>query len=131
MSTTAAAPTVLAEVWRIARFGVVGVAATLTHLACAEAILLLHTPAALSFLLGFLPAFAVSYLGHRYFTFGAGSSGSLLKFLVVALIGLAVGEAALHALAATGQLGAPLRILISVFLMPFATYFAAKFWAFR
>ncbi|MDB5452981.1 MAG: hypothetical protein JWO33_1559 [Caulobacteraceae bacterium] len=130
MSTTPLLTKSLAlEAGRLARFGMVGAGATLIHLAGAELAVLWHVTPWLAFLLGFAPAFLFSYLGHRYFTFGHGSRDSLLKFLVVALLGLAVGEGVLHLL--QPHMGPHLRILVSVFAMPLATYVAARAWAFR
>ena len=123
----------LAELFRIARFGMVGVAATLTQAGGSLLAAYLqgghHAKDWLAILLGFVPAFAVSYLGHRYFTFGHGSKSSFFKFLTVALIGLAVAEAVLPFL--RDHFGVYVRVLVSVLVMPFATYLAAKFWAFR
>src|SRR4051812_8146741 len=116
----------VAEAARMARFGVVGGVATLIHLAGAELAVLKHVAPWLAFMLGFVPGFTVSYLGHRYFTFGQGSKGSLARYLIIALVGLAIGEGVLHLL--EPHFGPPLRILISVFAMPLATYFAARAW---
>jgi putative flippase GtrA len=123
----------LAELFRIARFGLVGVAATGTQaLGSLTAAYLQGGHQAkdwLAILIGFPLAFAVSYIGHRYFTFGHGTKSSMFKFLTVALIGLAVAEAVVPFLRA--HFGVYLRILVSVMVMPFATYVAAKFWAFK
>jgi putative flippase GtrA len=118
-----------AEAGRLARFSVVGVGATLIHLAGAELAVLWKVAPWLAFLLGFLPAFLFSYLGHRHFTFGQGSRGSLIKFLIVALTGLAVGEGVLRL--TQPHMHAHLGILVSVVAMPLATYVAARAWAFK
>ena len=119
----------VAEAWRIARFGVVGVAATGTQAAGSLLAAYLKAHDWQAILIGFVPAFAISYIGHRYFTFGHGSKSSFFKFLTVALIGLAVAEAVLPFL--RDHFGVYVRVLVSVLVMPFATYLAAKFWAFR
>ena len=119
----------VAEAWRIVRFGVVGGAATVTQAGGSLLAAYLKAQDWQALLIGFVPAFAISYIGHRYFTFGKGSKNSFLKFLTVALIGMAVAQAVLPFL--REHFGIYVRILVSVLVMPFATYLAAKFWAFR
>jgi putative flippase GtrA len=119
----------VAEAARLARFGIVGLGATLIHLAGAELAVLWKVAPWLAFLIGFVPAFLFSYLGHRHFTFGHAAPGSLIKFLVVALVGVAVGEGVLRL--TQPHLHPHLGILVSVLVMPLATYVAARAWAFR
>ena len=66
---------VRAEIFRIARFGIVGLSAMLTHIVIAN-LVLAHVTASpyVSSLAGFLVAFGVSYLGHYHFTFGGPQS---------------------------------------------------------
>lgn len=116
----------------MARFGIVGGAATIVTLAVAEGLLLLvKMPGWLALALAFPPGFVVSYLGHRHFTFGHGGRDSLVKFFLVSVSGILVGEACLHLLGAAGALHPALKLLISVVAIPLTTYTAARLWAFR
>ena len=119
------------ELARLARFGVVGVAATLTHMAFAQVFLRLGAEAWLSFLLAYVPAFGLSYLGHRHFTFRQGDKSSPWKMLFVQVVGLSAGEAMLFAVASAPAISQSLSLVVSALIVPFATYFAAKLWVFR
>ena len=81
---------------RIIRFGLVGLAATLTHAGILWALVEgYRMPATVATLLGFLVAFVVSYLGHFYITFRSERSHkrTLPGYALVALVG-----ASLHGL---------------------------------
>lgn len=119
------------ELFRILRFGIVGGGATVTHIAVANLANWLQVTPWLAFLLGFVVAFGVSYLGHRHFTFGHESKGSLAKFFIVAVLGLGVGELVLHLLEGLDFAPNAVNLTLSVFVIPPATYLAAKFWAFK
>jgi putative flippase GtrA len=110
--------TMLAEARRITRFGLVGVAALLTHMAVAWLVLerLTGSPYAAS-LAGFLVAFCVSFLGHHHFTFAGGQDyiRTLPRFFLVAL---------------SGFLAKMVSMMVSILVIPALTYLAARLWAF-
>lgn len=125
----------MAALWssvkELARFGLIGVLATATHIVIAESVRYgLSAPAHLASFCGFVPAFGVSYLGHRYFTFaGSGAKGaSLPKFLAIALSGFL---ASLLALTAVKPLFPVFALTLSILAIPAITFVLAKFWAFR
>lgn len=126
--------TMLAEARRIARFGIVGVAATLTHMAVANTALRLLTasPYAAS-AMGFMVAFGVSYLGHYHFTFaGEGAHGkSLPRFFLVALSGFLASLVVLRGIAGYGGVPQAVSLTLSILVIPGLSYLAARAWAFR
>ena len=122
----------LAEARRITRFGIVGVAALLTHMAVAYLVLERLTGSAYAAsLLGFLVAFCVSFLGHHHFTFaeGQGYAKTLPRFLAVAVSGFLASLVVLNAVAAYG-LPKTVSLMLSILVIPALTYVAARLWAF-
>lgn len=73
--------------WRVARFGLVGVLATLTHAGVSLAALRWgHFPPLGANAAGFCLAFVVSFCGHAFFTFDAPPTlGRAVRFTAVAL----------------------------------------------
>ena len=95
-NTLPSAFTLLARMWAlpaIARYLLVGVAATLVHYFVLKALLLLGTSVAIANPIGFLIALNVTYFGNRYFAFTA-KFGHMKSFLGVAFG--AVAGAFLH-----------------------------------
>ena len=118
----------------LVRFGVVGVAALLVHLA---SVALWWVPAGLPPLvanvLAFLLAFSVSYLGHRHLTFRAGHVAhrqSLPRFFVVAGLGFAVNESLYFLLLHYTRLDYRLALLIVLGMVAAMTFILGKWWAF-
>ena len=81
--------------WQLARFGVIGVLAALTHYAIAIVLTNHSIAAGWANLVAFVTAFWVSYFGHRYFSFDAGDIShqqTLPRFILVAVIGFIFNE---------------------------------------
>ncbi|MEM9138355.1 MAG: GtrA family protein [Pseudomonadota bacterium] len=122
-------------VWKQgARFGVVGIAATLIHLGGAwSANRWLDLSEYMANSAGFALAFAVSYLGHFYWTFQAQSRHrqSLGRFLAVALTGFALSNLIVWAVVA--QAGQPFEAALAVILLivPGSSWLVSRLWAFR
>ncbi len=118
---------------QIASFGVTGATATLLHVGVAW---LLIDRAALDGLVanacGAAAAFIVSYLGNARVTFASerGLWNGAARYLVVTFASLALSSAIL---VLTQSSGLPTYIyaLIVVMTVPMATFFLAKFWAFK
>lgn len=114
-------------------FGVVGVAAMCTHFAVAAALLTAQAlPPLLANMAGFMLAFPVSYGGHRWRTFAGARprSGSLWRFLLVALGSFALNEC-LYAALLRGTGMEPRAALALVLLAVAAlTFLASRHWAF-
>lgn len=118
---------------QIASFGVVGVCATLVHVAVAW--LLIEQAALNGFVAnacGATAAFSVSYLGNASLTFASERWlwGSAFRYLAVTLVSLTLTSAIL---AFTQRNGLPTHVyaLIVIFMVPPTTFLLAKFWAFQ
>lgn len=117
-----------------ARFGIVGLAATLVHLAVAW---LAHHLAGLVPLaantLGFLSAFAFSYLGHFYWTFGqrTGHPVRLPRFLVVSATGFALTNLITWVTTSFAGASFDLALVIILVAVPLTTWTLSRLWAFR
>jgi putative flippase GtrA len=112
----------------------VGVAATLTHITVANAVLALVIGLAYAAsAVGFVVAFAVSYLGHYHFTFAkdSGYGQSLPRFFLVALTGFLGSLLVLKVIAAQGAIPQAVSLTLSILVIPGLTYLAARIWAFR
>lgn len=133
MNTTQTPKTDRSTLIQLALFGLVGGAATATHGAVYMALIrILETDENLANFLAFLIAFVVSYLGHALLTFRAGTGGgSLIRFFVVALIGLGVNALAVFGLVTVTQFPDWSALPIMLFVTPALTFLISKYWAFR
>lgn len=116
-----------------ARFGLVGLAATGTHmlallLFCERTAL----PLLLSNTLAFLVAFGISFGGHYFWTFR--SPGAPLRaagrFFVIAGIAFLCNTLTLLAVNASGFLSPFHASLAAIFVIPPTTYIASRLWGF-
>lgn len=119
---------------QVARFGGVGVLATLAHVLTAlVAERMLQMSGQSANLAGFLTAVLISYFGHANFTFhsGPGSSERFLRFATVSVSGLAASSLTVALI--TQALGLPFVVAMAavVIVVPTATYLAMRFWVFR
>ncbi len=118
---------------QIGRFGVVGVAATLIHLALAWIAARGFDAAPLTAnSLGFVAAFACSYFGHLYWTFGqrTGHPVTLPRFVVVSGVSLLLTSVITWAV---DHAGLPFEVTLAAILLtvPLVTWLLSKYWAFR
>ncbi len=118
------------EVGMLARFGGVGVVATLVHLGVAGLAFMVWPTISpfLANLMAFVVAFQVSFWGHRRFTFRR--SGSAHRFFVLALSGFALNNGVLATLLGLSSLNGFVAITVATFAVPLLMYIAARFWAF-
>lgn len=117
-----------------ARFALVGLGATLVHLGTAWATNRWAGLAPLSAnSLGFTLAFAVSYLGHFYWTFGrqAGHRRHFSRFLVTATLGYGLSNLIVWIVAI--RLGQSFELALGTILLtvPAATWIVSRIWTFR
>lgn len=116
-----------------------GITATAVHAVLfVLAIELLALAPMLANLVAFMVALGVSFLGHFHWTFrpeGAaparrGSGGALARFLVVALIGLALNSAVVYVV--IDRLGWPYQValVLMVSAVPAVVFVLSKLWAF-
>lgn len=120
--------------WRLLRFGLVGVLAAMVHLAT---VLLLVERVWLPPLrangAGFGVAFLVSYGGQRYFTFHDGDSPhrqALPRYLLVATAGWALNQGLFALLLAFTPLPYPLALLLVLLLVAGLTFVLGRRWVF-
>ncbi len=124
----------LEALWELARFGIVGVAATLIHLSIA---LYLDSTTSINIFvintLAFLCAFGMSFFGHYFWTFksNAPKLKALIKFFSVALSGLMASSVMILMLIWAGLESDMLKLTISILIIPAVTYVVGKFWAFK
>lgn len=118
-------------------FGGVGGIATLVHVAVFS--LLLETTAISPLqanLLAFSVAFLFSFSGHYHLTFGHVTSvnpqprRALLRFLVVALIGLALNSAVVELITGLLHLHYFYAVALMVTAVPACLFLLSKYWAF-
>lgn len=114
-------------------FLIVGAAATLTHITVAISLesFFAFQPQ-LANLCGYLSAVGVSYLGHGRLTFRAANNHAARapRFVVVSLIGLAVGSGLVEILAVRNQVPFAYVMIIAGAAVASTTFVLSKFWAF-
>lgn len=117
------------EFFRMARFGAVGLIATLVHflvaiavgyLAGASSVILMNT-------CGFLAALGVSFLGHYHFTFSSSQlySRAFARFFLVALGAYAASSLCII-LTSYAHLPDIWRLLLGALIIPIISYLANK-----
>jgi putative flippase GtrA len=121
------------EFWRLTRFSVVGAIATVVHIGAAMiAVAVAGTNPTVGAMIGFVAAFAVSYLGHLRFTFAATGRYRhyLLKFAVSSLASFLLSTTSVWV--ATAILGIdykPALIALAI-IVPVCNYLVNRFWVF-
>jgi len=123
-----------AELGQFARFGVVGLCATGVH-AVTYGVAIAHwaiMPLSAN-VLGFTLAFAISFVGHRHWTFTAHTAGalrSLIRFLVTALLGLLLNTLITCLLVYRFALPAKTALLGILLVTPILTFVVSRNWVF-
>lgn len=115
-------------------FGLVGVGASVVHVAVAWAAMhALASPALGANLMGFGAAFIWSYLGHYHLTFRTktGHVAAFGKFAAVALAGFAINSAVVLAWQWVFGTASIWAIVLGVGLAAGAVFLASNFWAFK
>lgn len=112
-------------------FGAVGIAATLTHVLIAWALIRAGADPYLANLLGATGAFGVSFLGNARLTFrtNRGWASSARRYGLVSLFSLVVSSLILLCVERLG-LALWVYLLLVVLVVPPATFLLAKLWAF-
>ena len=129
----------LMELFRVMRFGIVGLTAAAVHYWVVIALVeLLHIAPLLANVGGFVVAFWVSYFGHRHWTFSdavashaSGARQSFLRFLAVAVLGFCMNELLFYLLLRYAGLPYYVALAIVVFTVAVMTYILSRLWAFR
>lgn len=118
----------------VARFGLVGLAATgmhmlALHFLCSRTALPILAANTLAFLL----AFGISFSGHYLWTFRAPGTPlrAAVRFFVIAGIAFLLNTLTLVVVNASGLLAPFHASLVAVFVIPPTTYIASRLWAFQ
>jgi len=115
------------------KFGVVGIIATITHVACfAVAHSALFVPPVPANGIAFLVAFLVGFAANSAWTFKArGQMGRrLVQYLGVALCGLALNSALMYFAVYVAQWSPYAGIALSIAITPALTYTLSRRWVF-
>lgn len=122
----------LAARWpELVRFGLVGIAATLTYLILAMAMLHMGMLSQLANLLAFSLSLLASYVGHYYFTFRSGEPHRITSTRFgLSTLGLVALSSALHqALLWSGLAPGSAAVAVALIYPP-ASFLLNFFWAF-
>ena len=117
---------------QVLSFGTVGIAATVTHVFLAYALIASGVMAPLvANLMGFLAAFGISFLGNAKLTFryDAGMRGPFLRFLVISLVSLALTSVVATYVQSAGWPWWTYVVIVLASVPP-ATFLLSKFWVF-
>lgn len=122
-----------------ARFGTIGLAAAAVHVLTFTALIELAdlAPVAANFV-AFAIAVLVSFFGHFQWTFRAQTAGggrhrqrtALSRFIIVALIGLALNSLAVYGVVNLLAWPYPYAIVLMLSVVPLVVFALSKFWAF-
>ena len=119
-------------VLQLARFGCVGAAASVVHLALVAVLVPLGLAPLWANPLAFLAAFQVSYYGHRGWTFRQeGARHAYARLFAVALAGFALNEAAYVALLRLTPFDYRLALAGVLAVQAGITFLLARDWVFR
>lgn len=125
---------------QLARFASVGLLATAIHTVSYAILGGLHFLSPMTAnLLAFLVAFGFSYVGHFTYTFSGQMQGRSLRhshsvqlrFLIVALVGLALNSIGVWATTDWLELHYLFATLPMLFVVPLITFGMARLWAFK
>lgn len=122
------------ELMLAARFAIVGVLATATHVLLVWWLMhVLAMPPQWANFLAFLGAFGVSFLGNYHFTFGAPGKwqAALPRFLGTSLAAYGLNALTLAALLHMGQVAPFTAALIAAACVPGFSFAASRLWVFR
>lgn len=115
-------------------FGTIGILATATHVLVGLGLVHLGLLAPFGAnVIAFLVAFAVSYIGHRSYSFRstAAHRSALPRFLLVALGGLLMNQVTVVVVVHRMMLPYAAALVIIVTVIPAVTFVFARYWAFR
>jgi putative flippase GtrA len=125
---------VLAEIFLVLRFGLVGSIATGIHILILW-ILLSKTllPVLIANAIAFVIAFGFSFAGHYIWTFGAPGSPRklMLRFLIINASAFFLNNALLAIILEFGRLDSTLAAIGSAAAIPIITFLASRFWGFK
>lgn len=119
---------------QIVRFSLVGGSAFAVHFSMVSIVVPLGIQPLAANVVGFLIAFGVSYIGHRYWTFPTANSArhaAVIRFFAVAVFGFAVNETLYWLLLAATPLGYKTALIVVLAVVAVMTFTVSRLWAFR
>ena len=123
------------ELLTLARFGLVGVGATATHMLVAAALIThLKLNPFVANSAAFIVAFFISFLGHYFWSFQSkaqSANQALKKFFLIAAGGFGFNTLVLAALLKSGITTPLSSTMIAIGVVPVITFIASRFWAFK
>ena len=124
----------LQELFMLVRFGIVGVVATLVHMAVAA--FLVHSETAnvyLANLVAYLTAFIVAFSGHFFWTFNNGGplGQAIWRYFVISASAFGVNNLVLLTLVQSGLVSKVSSVIVAAAIVPVLSFFASRFWGFR
>ncbi|MFC3106626.1 GtrA family protein [Undibacterium arcticum] len=126
----------LAQLLRLVRFGIVGLASAAVHyLVVVGLVELTYMHPLVANIIGFATSVWVSYFGHRHWTFGehttTSTSTSMMRFLATAVLGFCVNELLFYLLLHFLTLPYYVSLIIDDAIVAVMTYTLSHLWAFR
>lgn len=118
---------------QLARFGVVGVAAMITHWSVVAIVVPFGIPPLVANVIAFCVAFNVSFFGHHHWTFASAESrqNTFKRFLSVAVLGFVTNESLYALLLEFSGLDYRIALVIVLASVAILTFLLSRFWAFR
>ena len=126
-------PDLRTEILRIPRFALVGGLATAAHLTTASSLVAIHLDPFAATAIGYLVAVAISFFGHRSFTFGSNQPIPVAggKFVVVSLAALIANIALLNFLLFSDLLSDLLAVSVAAVIVPVISFLGSRLWVFK
>lgn len=123
---------------QVAKFGIVGVVTTATHVLVLSGLVeLAEMEPILANTVAFLVSFAISFVGHFLWTFGGTDSGrmrrwhaALPRFLIVAVLGFLLNSLIVFSIVNVMSLSYRYAIVLIVTVVPVCTFVLSRYWAF-
>jgi putative flippase GtrA len=123
-----------AEVARIARFGVIGVVATLVYLGASSILFeIFCLPAVTASVIGQAISALVSYFGHATYSFRVDSNHSfyLVRFLIILTLTFAINAVITWLLTSALQVSPQITFVVVTVFIPIANYIGNRLWVFH
>jgi putative flippase GtrA len=123
-----------AELARIARFGVVGLGATLVYLGASSILFeIFCLPAVASSVIGQAISALVSYFGHAAYSFRVDSNHSfyLIRFLIILALTFVINAVITWLFTSVLQISSQITFVVVTILIPVANYIGNRLWVFH
>ena len=124
----------LREILTAGRFGLVGLLATVVHIAIVWVLLALtNIVPVLANTLAFMVAFCISFVGNYLWTFRSPGSPrrAILRFFVIATSAFIANTLVLAFLVRKGWFSPAVSAVLSASLVPVISFFASRLWGFE